>query len=361
MKKATLCMLLALGLGGALARPAAAQDSNDTKVYTYVEQMPQLPGGGGQQALVAAVQQRLVLPPNAPEGRIFVKFTVGLKGEVRSAEIIKSLDAATDAAVLEALQKLPPLEPGKQNGRVVQVSFTLPITIFSPTHVFEAREVGTRAQFPAPGLYAYLKRNLRVPPVVATEKLHGQIGVDFVVLPSGKTDQATLTSHLCASCDAEALRLVRSFPAWTPAQQAGKAVTMRQHLDIPMPLPDAQAPYTRPAQLPDATYLTVPPTLFDGTTAQALGPVLTQTMRYPEAARREKITGTVQLNFVVDATGIVRDATITQSVCSSCDQAVLDALAALGPLLPGKQDSQAVATQVRVAVPFNPALAAAAK
>lgn len=358
MNKAIL-LALALGLVGGLTQPALAQD--ETKVYTYVEQMPQLPGGGGQQALLAAVQQRLVLPPNAPEGRIFVKFTVGLKGEVRSAEIIKSLDAATDAAVLEALQKLPLLEPGKQNGRVVQVSFTLPITIFSPTHVFEAREVGTRAQFSGPGLYTYLKRNLRVPAVVATEKLHGQIGVDFVVLPSGKTDQVALTSHLCASCDAEALRLVRSFPAWTPAQQANKAVPMRQHLEIPMPLPDPQAPYTRPAQLPDATYLSVPPTLLDGTTAPALGPVLAQAMRYPEAARREKITGTVQLNFVVDATGIVRDPTITQSVCSSCDQAVLDALATLGMLLPGRQDNQPVATQVRVAVPFNPALAAAAK
>ena len=77
----------------------------------------------------------------------------------------------------------------------------------------------------------------------------------------------------------------------------------------------------------------------------------------PDAARREKITGNVLLSFVVDATGVVREPVITQSVCSSCDQAVLDALAVQGPMLPARQGEKAVPVQVQVSVPFTPALA----
>ena len=51
--------------GVLLAQPAAAQSGSEDKVYTYVEQMPQLPGGGGNAAIVAAIQERLVYPEQA--------------------------------------------------------------------------------------------------------------------------------------------------------------------------------------------------------------------------------------------------------------------------------------------------------
>ena len=103
----------------------------------------------------------------------------------------------------------------------VPVSLTVPVVLRSPNHVYRSYEAPTRAAFPAPGLYDFLRRNARVPTVMAAENLRGRVRVDFVVRANGKVDAAEAKSHLCASCDAEALRLVRAFPAWVPARAAG--------------------------------------------------------------------------------------------------------------------------------------------
>jgi TonB family protein len=102
---------------------------DSAKVYTYVEQMPMLNGQRGFLVIITAINQRLVVPPSAPNGRVFVQFEVNRQGVVNHLKIIKSLRADIDSAVVVATRQLPRFTPGKQNGRVVRVSFTLPITI----------------------------------------------------------------------------------------------------------------------------------------------------------------------------------------------------------------------------------------
>lgn len=119
----------------ALARPAAAQTREIApakKVYSYVEQMPQLPGGGGGKAIVDSIAVQLLrsepaLKEHLP-GRVFLDFTVGEDGLVRDAKIVKGLDQDCDKAVLRAVQFLPRFIPGKQSGRSVAVAYTIPIT-----------------------------------------------------------------------------------------------------------------------------------------------------------------------------------------------------------------------------------------
>jgi TonB family protein len=106
--------------------------SSGHKIYTYVEQMPQLPGGGGMQALSQAVRSKISYPKAAPgetlpEGRVFASFVVDTDGTVQDTEIVKGLSPAFDEAVLAAIRQLPRFEPGKQNGKAVAVSFTIPI------------------------------------------------------------------------------------------------------------------------------------------------------------------------------------------------------------------------------------------
>ena len=119
-------------VSGALAPPPPPPS-----VYTYVEQMPQLPGGGGNQAIIAAIQQHLAYPQVAAAdqrtGRVFASFIVTDKGEVQAAKIVKGLGAAYDEAVLAAIQKMPKFEPGKQDGKAVSVSFTVPILFATAT------------------------------------------------------------------------------------------------------------------------------------------------------------------------------------------------------------------------------------
>ena len=104
----------------------------ENKVYTYVEQMPQLPGGGGNGAIVGAIQKAVKYPAlalrNQVEGRIFVSFTVNAQGDVSDVKVVKGLGSGLDEETIRAVKTLPKFIPGKQNGRAVSVSFTVPIT-----------------------------------------------------------------------------------------------------------------------------------------------------------------------------------------------------------------------------------------
>jgi TonB family protein len=110
-------------------RTAVAEPFDSTKVYVYVEQMPTLNDQNAFTASIAAITQHVVLPPTSPDGRVFVRFEVNKRGIVSHAKIVKGLRADVDSAVVAATRQLPRFTPGKQNGRVVTVSFTLPITI----------------------------------------------------------------------------------------------------------------------------------------------------------------------------------------------------------------------------------------
>jgi len=109
------------------------EEITPNKVFTYVEQMPVLPGGGGSAAILGAVYQHLVVPSDAVEGKVFVRFVVNQEGAVTSPIIVKGISPTTDAAVLAAVNQLPRFLPGKQNGRTVQVEFTLPVSVRHPT------------------------------------------------------------------------------------------------------------------------------------------------------------------------------------------------------------------------------------
>ncbi|MEJ7665915.1 MAG: energy transducer TonB [Hymenobacter sp.] len=109
---------------------AASDEAAAGKVYAYVEQMPELTTGGGMSAIVQHIQDNLKYPAGPhQEGRVFASFTVKADGSVGDAKIIKGLAPAFDAAVLAAIQKLPRFVPGKQAGKAVAVSFTVPISI----------------------------------------------------------------------------------------------------------------------------------------------------------------------------------------------------------------------------------------
>ena len=111
----------------AQTKPAAPIE----KVYTYVEQMPQLPGGGGQQAIDSEIMKRLRIPAFALEGqlpktRVQFSFIVATDGSLQDVKITNSTRSSTiDKAILNAIYSLPCLTPGYQNGQPVRVALTL--------------------------------------------------------------------------------------------------------------------------------------------------------------------------------------------------------------------------------------------
>ena len=111
---------------------AATNEVVDKHVYVSVEQMPELPSGGGQTAIVLAIQRAVKYPTlalhNGVEGKVYASFTVNEKGEIIDLRIVKGLGSGLDEETIRAIKSLPRFIPGKQNGREVSVSFTVPVT-----------------------------------------------------------------------------------------------------------------------------------------------------------------------------------------------------------------------------------------
>ena len=149
MKKELLFPVLAsvsLLLAGCNANPqqteTAAPDASDTatetaapaptptdSVYEVAEVMPEFPGG--TQALFEFISKNLEYPQNAIdgqiEGRVIVQFVVDKAGKVDNIQVVRSIDKMLDQAAIDVVRALPAWKPGMQNGKPVNVRYTLPI------------------------------------------------------------------------------------------------------------------------------------------------------------------------------------------------------------------------------------------
>jgi protein TonB len=63
------------------------------------------------------------------EGIVYVQFVVSSSGKVENVKVIKGVHRHLDNAAISAVQKLPPLIPGKQLDKPVSLLYTVPVKI----------------------------------------------------------------------------------------------------------------------------------------------------------------------------------------------------------------------------------------
>ena len=102
----------------------------ETKIFTVVEQMPSFPGG--EAALMQYLSKNIKYPPFAEEnniqGRVICTFVVERDGSVSDIRIAKSVDPSLDKEAVRVVSAMPRWIPGRQNGQMVRVKYTLPVT-----------------------------------------------------------------------------------------------------------------------------------------------------------------------------------------------------------------------------------------
>jgi len=115
---------------------AFAQEEKEDKneqIFISVEEMPTFKGKGIS-AFRNYIQKNLIYPEiareNGIEGTIYTRFIVNKYGQVEEISILRGVDPSLDNAVVQAIKNSPKWEPGKQRGKAVNVSFTMPV-IFS--------------------------------------------------------------------------------------------------------------------------------------------------------------------------------------------------------------------------------------
>ncbi len=94
-----------------------------------VDKKPIFPGG--EAALLKFIGDNTKYPAipkeNGIQGKVYIQFVIGRDGKVGNLTIIKSIDKYLDQEALRVISILPDWTPGVKGGKLVPVSFIIPI------------------------------------------------------------------------------------------------------------------------------------------------------------------------------------------------------------------------------------------
>ncbi|SHI68430.1 protein TonB [Hymenobacter daecheongensis DSM 21074] len=184
-----------------------------------------------------------------------------------------------------------------------------------PDQIYDAVQ---KPAVPVGGLQAYagyLAKNQQYPTKALQSGLEGTVNVTFVVEKSGVISNVAVLQPLSPALDAEAIRLIKGGPKWTPAEHRGGRVRQRVTVPISFLLPlGAGGP--APATAEEQTVPTSPggPTVVKA--EQPARPVggteaffewIQKNQRYPDLARQRKIEGRVPVEFMIQPDGSLTD------------------------------------------------------
>jgi periplasmic protein TonB len=103
--------------------------ADENEIFTVVEQDPQYPGG--YDAMMTFVKQNMKYPANARrlniEGTVYVGFVVNKDGSISDVKVLRGIMTECDNEAVRVIRMMPAWKPGKQNGRNVNVRYTVPL------------------------------------------------------------------------------------------------------------------------------------------------------------------------------------------------------------------------------------------
>jgi len=104
--------------------------ADQERIYTFVDQNPQFPGG--DVALIKFFAKNMIYPESARQkgiqGQVLLRFIVDRDGTVTNVIVVRSLDPDLDNEAVRLVSILPKFKPGYDDGRAVKVYFNLPVT-----------------------------------------------------------------------------------------------------------------------------------------------------------------------------------------------------------------------------------------
>lgn len=191
-------------------------------------------------------------------------------------------------------------------------------------------------------LKKYISENLQTPPDIDSESLKSNtVVVMYTINTDGKVENVTTVRKLLPELDAEAIRVVSSFPEMTVAKKDKKNV------------PTVNICRVSFKDIPLTVKIEKMPEFIGGNEALAL--YLKNKIKYPKEAQKNKIQGRVLVRFVVDKSGKVRDAKVVKGIseCSECNNMAKRVVEEMPDWKPGIQDGEAVSVYFTLPINFK--------
>jgi periplasmic protein TonB len=101
----------------------------EPKTFEYVEQMPEYPDG--MKAMFRFLSEHVKYPAvareNGIEETIYIGFVVGNDGTIRNVNVKRGKNSSLNEEAVRVVSMMPKWKAGRQNGKAVNVAYTLPI------------------------------------------------------------------------------------------------------------------------------------------------------------------------------------------------------------------------------------------
>lgn len=112
-----------------IAQTADSVKVDEEIIYIFAEQMPEFVGG--ESKMETYFNRNIIYPQealkNKIEGKVIVTFIIEKDGSTSNIEVVKKLGWGIDEEAIRLISKMPAWRPGKLEGRLVRIRFTLPI------------------------------------------------------------------------------------------------------------------------------------------------------------------------------------------------------------------------------------------
>lgn len=125
-------LFLIICIGFVMPLWSQVKDSLPTITGAHPEVAPEFPGGAAEMRMFMDTR---ITPPrivgdSAYNGRCYLKFMVDTLGMIRDIKVLKGVSGCPecDEEVIRVIKAMPHWKPGKQNGKAVNMYYTVPVS-----------------------------------------------------------------------------------------------------------------------------------------------------------------------------------------------------------------------------------------
>lgn len=98
--------------------------------------------------------------------------------------------------------------------------------------VYERVEYMASYQGGTDAVFEFISKNIRYPKDALDAQIQGIVICEFIINKDGSFSDVKIKRSIHPALDKEAVRVIKSFPKWTPARNGGETVRVRYTLPV---------------------------------------------------------------------------------------------------------------------------------
>lgn len=213
-------------------------------VYILVSEMSTFPGDSLQQYIATHLKYPTEAVRKGITGRVTVQFIIEKDGQIDSVKVFRKAHPLLNAEALRVISGMPKWNPGKHEGTLMRVSYTVPIN-FTPQMLDSLRRDAAVDEeavfcyvteempvFPLGKVEEYVQKELKYPTEAKEKGIEGRVTVSCVIEKDGQLSEVKVLRGVHPLLDAEAVRIVKGMPRWKPGEWRGEKVRVSYTIPI---------------------------------------------------------------------------------------------------------------------------------